>query len=273
MRISLRAENLHLVSGSAERLRGASLRAEPGRWLALVGPNGGGKSSLLRCLAGLERPTQGEVVVGDRPVHAWPRTLLAQRLAWMPQEVLVPAGLSVMDVAMLGATPRRGPFTLPSREEQGRALALLDELGLAARWAEPAETLSVGLQQRLLLAMRLLQVSAGGVLLLDEVTSAQDFEGLVRIEGLLRGRIAEGATLVSVMHDLNLALRWCDDLAVLAEGRMIAQGPKAEVVGSDALECAWPGCIERDELRDGGWVFRPRTCSSTGDGRLHSSAQ
>ena len=198
----------------------------------VAGRNAAGKTTLLRCLAGLMRPRSGRVIVGDRPgPHAWPAAALAARIAFVPQEPQVAAAFTVREVVGLGRHAL-GP-------DPAAVARAIDRLGLADRAEVPWPALSGGGRRRTALARALAQVAADGLLLLDEPTAGLDLDGVRLLAGIVRDHAAGGGTAVLVLHDLAFALGLADRLILLDAGRVALAGPPAETATPDALEAVF----------------------------------
>ncbi|MGW0889903.1 ABC transporter ATP-binding protein [Saccharopolyspora sp. NPDC002578] len=223
--MSLSAHDVSWSAGGALILDGVGLRVDEGRTVGLLGPNGSGKSSLLRLLAGLRRPSSGAVEIGGRAVPQWPRRDLARRVAVVEQQVGTDVDLTVTEVVALGRTPHRngwGGANPADAEIIRRVLAQTGLDGLAdRRW----HSLSGGERQRAQIARALAQEPAE--LILDEPTNHLDIAHQLELLALVR-RLP--VTSVIALHDLNLAGMFCDELAVLSGGRVVATGTPAEVL-------------------------------------------
>lgn len=225
----LATEGLDL--GYADRLvvRDLDLAVPDGKVTVIVGANGCGKSTLLRGLARLLRPASGAVLLDGRSIHQQPSREVARALGLLPQTPVVPEGLSVVDLVGRGRHPHQGAFRRWSRTDDAavaRALELTGTLDLAHR---TVDELSGGQRQRVWIAMVLAQET--DLLLLDEPTTYLDVAHQVEVLDLLTDlNAARGATIVMVLHDLNLAGRYADHLVALREGRVVAAGPPSEVV-------------------------------------------
>jgi len=237
---------------SHDVLRGVRFRVDPGQCVAVCGTNGAGKSTLLRCLNGLLRPRVGTVLLDGEDVGLLGRKEVARRCASVPQQGHG-TDLTVFDVVLLGRLPhcRWGP----SKEDLVRVEGILQEMGLAELAHRPLSALSGGEAQKVILARALAQ--APRVLLLDEPTNHLDLKNqLGMMEAIRRVVHREGLAAVTAIHDLNLALRYCDRLLFLKGGRIHgAVGPSEvtpdlirDVYGVDAV-------IERIHGR---WVVIPR---------------
>ena len=237
-------------------LRDVDLAVGPGEWVAVIGPNGAGKSTLLRVLAGaLSGP--GDVELGGRPVAGLSRRDLARRVAVVPQHPVIPAGMSVLDYALLGRTPYLAFWASEGPDDVRRVRGLLSRLDIAEFGGRPLGRLSGGELQRAVLARALAQDA--GVLLLDEPTTALDIghqqQVLELVDSLRRER---GLAVVSAIHDLTLAAQFADRLVLLDDGEVVASGSAEEVLTAEviALRYGAPVTILRDEA--GGLVVAPR---------------
>jgi iron complex transport system ATP-binding protein len=209
---------------------GVTLAVPPGSTLGLVGPNGSGKSSLLRLVCRLRRVASGVVTLGGTDVAALPRLAIARRVALVEQQAGTEAQLSVRQVVALGRTPHLGalaPWTAADAEAVDTAL---DQVGMGERRDQPWHTLSGGERQRVQIARALAQEPRE--LLLDEPTNHLDIRHQLDILALVR-RLP--ATVMVALHDLNLAAMFCDTLAVLQDGRIVAAGPPEAVLSEELI--------------------------------------
>ena len=224
MRLAL--DSLSVRYGAHSAVDGVSLEARGGEVLALLGPNGSGKSSLLRATAGLLRHGGRVVLDGAAP----------EATGFMPQDSGARAALTVLETVLLGRRRALG-WRVP-RAELARAAQVLDMLGLAPLASRLLCELSGGQRQMVFLAQVL--AAEPSVLLLDEPTSALDIRHQLALLDLLR-RITRDRGLVTViaLHDLNAAARFADRVALLCDGRLLAQGPPAAVLTADRLAFAY----------------------------------
>lgn len=229
----IRCRGVSVSLGGSVVLRDVDLDVERGTWVSIVGPNGAGKSTLLRYLTG-GLPGAGEVRLGGLPFEKLTRRQRAQLVALVPQAPVIPDGMSVVDYVVLGRTPyirplgAEGPGDIAAVHQ---ALSSLDLLGFADR---PVSTLSGGERQRVLIARALAQ--GAPLVLLDEPTTALDVGHQQQVLDLIDDlRRAHDLTVVTTMHDLTLAGQYADRLVLLDHGRVVVDGPAAEVLTEDNL--------------------------------------
>lgn len=221
----IRFESIRAGYPGREVLRGVSFTVPRGKVTSLVGPNGCGKTTLLKTACGLIKPQSGSVTLDGRPLSGYKRRELARKLALLPQSREVPA-LTVERLAACGRYPHLGPgasLTENDRRAVDEALALAGALELRHR---ELKELSGGERQRAYLAMALCQDS--DVLLLDEPTTYLDIGQKNQVMELVRSLNARGRTILAVLHDLPLAFEYSDYVAVMAGGELLAFGTPEE---------------------------------------------
>jgi iron complex transport system ATP-binding protein len=206
-----------------------SLRIQPGRVTIVVGANACGKSTLLRAMARLLRPSSGAVLLDGKSISSLPTRRVATVLGLLPQTPVAPEGIVVGDLVGRGRYPHQGWFRRWTAEDDvavEQALSATGTLDLADR---PVDELSGGQRQRVWIAMALAQQTE--VLLLDEPTTFLDVAHQVEVLDLLTDLNRErGTTIVMVLHDLNLAVRYADHLVAVRDGRLHCEGPPDRVV-------------------------------------------
>ncbi len=200
-----------------------------GQTTVIVGANACGKSTLLRGMARLLRPSQGSVLLDGKEIATLPSRQVARTLGLLPQNPVTPEGVTVVDLVGRGRHPHQGAFRRWSTADEqavAEALELTDTLDLAERLVDE---LSGGQRQRVWVAMALAQQT--DLLLLDEPTTYLDVAHQVEVLDLLAElNETRGTTIVMVLHELNLAARYADHLVAMREGRVVAAGPPAEVI-------------------------------------------
>jgi iron complex transport system ATP-binding protein len=233
----IRIEDVAVELGGREVLRDVSLSVPAGEFLALVGPNGAGKTTLLRTVNGLVEPTRGRVEVAGEPVAGRSARDLARRVATVPQETTLGFDFSVRDVVAMGRTPHQSRFSAPDGDDRSAVERALDRTTTAEFADRPVGELSGGERQRVLLARALAQETP--VLLLDEPTASLDINHQVATLSLVRELATEGRTAVAAIHDLDLAARFCDRLALVAGGELVALDIPEAVLTPERLEEAY----------------------------------
>lgn len=245
-RPALRLSGVAARLGERDVLRDVDLDVPIGTRLGIVGVNGVGKSTLLRILAGVQRPSAGTAYLADdagrlgETVRTSSRER-ARRLAYVPQEEVASAELHVGEMVALGRVPRTRPWARGGRQEREIVRAALDAVGLADRIDDPCDRLSGGERRRAVMARGLAQECP--VMLLDEPTNQLDVAWQLRLLQTVADRVE---TLVATIHDLDLALRSFDRLAVLGRpadsdpdtgpATIVALGPPADVLDTIRVE-------------------------------------
>jgi len=234
----LRANNLAVRRGSRTVLAGIDVQLHPGRVLGVLGPNGAGKSTLLAALCDELAASEGTVSLDGQKLSDWPGQERARRLAVLPQSSSLNFAFSVNEVVAMGRLPHASGRV---RDAQivAEALSAADALHLAGR---SYLALSGGERQRVHLARVLAQLwpgAEGQTLLLDEPTSMLDPLHQHTTLQAVRDFAGRGAAVLVILHDLNLAARYCDHLLLLQEGRPHAYGTPDEVLTAEALETVY----------------------------------
>ncbi len=234
----LTIESLSVSYGPRRVLQQVSLELASGELLALLGPNGAGKSTLVRAVSGVVPVSSGLVRLDALDLLSLPPMARARSIAVVPQAVALPPAFTVWETVLLGRTPHLNFLgqVSPSDEELARrSLARVDALDLAER---RVGELSGGEQQRVLLARALAQSTP--VLLMDEPTAHLDLQHQVALMEMARTLAhQDGLTVLVALHDLNLAARYADRLALLVSGRISAVGPAAHVLTPQAIADAY----------------------------------
>ncbi|SCF00152.1 iron complex transport system ATP-binding protein [Micromonospora viridifaciens] len=222
---------------------GVSVTARPGRVLGLIGPNGSGKTTLLRLLYGALRSGTGQVLVDSDELSTLPSREAARRLAVVVQETGGETALTVAELVLLGRAPHLSTFQRTGRADHEIAARCLTRVGAAHLATRAFAHLSGGERQRVLIARALAQQATH--LLLDEPTNHLDIRYQHEILHLVRN--LDTCSIV-VLHDLNLAARYCDDLVLLGSGGVAAAGTTDEVLDPALLEPVYGIGIQRLEL-------------------------
>ncbi|WP_237929860.1 Fe3+-hydroxamate ABC transporter ATP-binding protein FhuC [Buttiauxella sp. S19-1] len=206
-----------------------------GKVTGLIGHNGSGKSTLLKMLGRHQKPSDGEIQLNNQPLDSWSSKEFACKVAYLPQQLPAAEGMTVRELVAIGRYPWHGAlgrFGAADRELVEEAITLVGLKPFAHRLVD---SLSGGERQRAWIAMLVAQDSR--CLLLDEPTSALDIAHQVDVLALIHRLSQErGLTVIAVLHDINMAARYCDHLVALRGGEMIAQGSPADLMQSATLE-------------------------------------
>ncbi|WP_291414557.1 ABC transporter ATP-binding protein [Actinophytocola sp.] len=225
----LRAEGLRLAYDDRVVVEDLSLLVPPGRISVIVGANACGKSTLLRALARLLTPRAGTVYLDGRSVHSLPTRSVARQLGILPQAPVAPDGLTVIDLVTRGRSPHQSWWRQWSSADESAVLSALRATSLVELADRPVDELSGGQRQRAWIAMAIAQETP--ILLLDEPTTFLDLAHQIDVLDLIVDlNRREGRTIVMVLHDLNQACRYADHVVAMKEGRIVTQGPPAEVI-------------------------------------------
>ncbi|PSP98447.1 ABC transporter [Halobacteriales archaeon QS_4_70_19] len=247
---ALELDDVTVRYGDRTVLDEVSLSVRRGEFLALIGPNGAGKTTLLRTANGLVTPDAGTVRLNGTDGSRLSVRERARRVATVPQETSVGFDFPVRDLVAMGRTAHRSRFSRADESDRAAVRRALDRTDTAAFADRPVGSLSGGERQRVVLARALAQ--AAPLLLLDEPTASLDINHQVRVLGLVRGLVhgagdeegsgptaTAGRTVVAAIHDLDLAARFCDRVALLADGHIRAMGPPETVFDPGQLERAY----------------------------------
>lgn len=227
-------QSVTLGYGDRAVVRELSTEVPDGRITVIVGANACGKSTLLRGMARLLRPSAGAVLLDGRAIASFPSRQVARTLGLLPQTPVTPEGVGVVDLVGRGRHPHQAALRRWSREDEravAEALELTDTLDLADRLVDE---LSGGQRQRVWIAMALAQQT--DLLLLDEPTTYLDLAHQVEVLDLLAElNERRGTTIVMVLHDLNMAARYADHLLAMGAGQIVATGPPGEVITEECV--------------------------------------
>ncbi len=241
----LAATDIHLRLGTENVLSGAHLSTRPGQVVGLIGPNGSGKSSPLRCLYGMLRPTRGAVLIDDATLDSLPQRAVARSIAVVAQDAATGGvDITAAEFVLLGRHVHHDDHRGFTDEDHTATLDALDLVNLSGFAERTLRELSGGERQRTMIARCIAQQSP--VMLLDEPTNHLDIRYQHEILALVR-RLA--LDTIVVLHDLNLANRYCDHLALLDQGQIVHQGTPSDALQSDVLEPVYD--IEVRRLSDG----------------------
>jgi iron complex transport system ATP-binding protein len=259
------ARNLSVSLSGKTIVHGVSLEAKAGQLTAIVGPNGSGKTTMMKAVAG-ELPSKGEITINGHALAALEPWQLAVKRAVLPQAATIAFPFTVREIVRLGLTV--GPNRHAERIDAitAEALAAVDLAGFAGRFYQE---LSGGEQQRVQLARVLSQIwepvldGEPCFLMLDEPVSALDIRHQLTIMTLARRYCESGGGVIAVMHDLNLTAMFADHMVMMRSGRIERAGPPADVMTDDAMEAVFGCCMRVNGVPATGVPFvLPHTASA-----------
>ncbi len=248
MTAAVTLENVRAGYRDADVLADLTLAVEKGELFGVLGPNGCGKTTLLRLVSGVLRPRAGRVTAAGADVGTAPPREMARRVAVVPQETAPVFAMAALEVVLLGRQPWHPAFAFESDEDIAAARTALADVDAGALADRDFATLSGGERQRVLLARALCQ--GGDVLLCDEPTAHLDLRHQAATFRLLRALAARARTVLVVTHDVQLAAQACDRVALFGPGgRVVACGTPAEALTTETLAAAFGirAAVSRDE--------------------------
>ncbi|MGJ8645508.1 MAG: Fe(3+) dicitrate ABC transporter ATP-binding protein FecE [Marinomonas colpomeniae] len=232
--MSLSTHNLSVGYHAKAIVKNVSLTIPDGKIVALLGPNGCGKSTLLKAMSRILSPMEGEIHWQGKNILAESSRYLATQLALLPQTQPIPEGIKVKDLVAYGRSPYTGFWGRLTTDDNKVIQDAMDKVGVAELAEQLVSELSGGQRQRVWLAMTLAQDTP--YLLLDEPTTYMDLSHQVELMELFKKLNDAGKTIVTVLHDINQAARYCDHLIVMKDGEIITQGEPETVLTKDMLK-------------------------------------
>lgn len=239
----MQVNQLVYTAGKRTILDNISFTLSPGKVTVILGPNGAGKSTLLRLLSGGHRPSGGTVTWLNQPLHTIPPAQLAKQRAVLTQQYAIALSFTCEEVVLMGRYPHFS--NQPKPEDLQAVKAAMEEMHVTHLGKRSFQTLSGGEQQRVQAARVLAQLwnnqeeTSGKMLLMDEPTSGMDIQHQQLLLGKARKLAQQQYTVLIVLHDLNLAARYADEIVLLQNGRLLAAGTTATVLQPTILQQAY----------------------------------
>ena len=265
--------------GEADVLKSVSFCADRGERIAVLGPNGVGKSTLFRCLLGFLEPKRGSVKIAGRDVRDYSRRALAAELAYIPQSYSPAFDHTVLDSVLMGLGAQLGPFDRPSREQTNAAQRILDELGIGALASRGCMRISGGERQLMLLGRALIQNAH--TLIMDEPTASLDYGNSFRVMQRIEALSAGGYSVIFSTHEPNQAFRYATKVLALKDGRVLAFGLPGQVLTPELLQTLYGVPVAVTQVQAGSRVFSVCTpiggainvCLDTGHDPVHAGGE
>ena len=223
--------------GGAPVLQNVSFSARGGEVIALLGPNGVGKSTLFRCLLGFLKPSQGEILIGGKPLSSYSHRDLAREIAYIPQSYSPTFNYTVRESVLMGVTARLGPLESPTEEQLLLVMQTLSQLGIAQLAGRGSQNISGGERQLMLIARALVQDAR--VLIMDEPTANLDYGNSYRVMERVARLGSKGYTVLFSSHDPNQAFRYATRVLALKDGTLLADGAPARVLTEPVLSALY----------------------------------
>lgn len=277
--MQLEASDLVFSYGEADVLKSVSFCADRGERIAVLGPNGVGKSTLFRCLLGFLEPKRGSVKIAGRDVRDYSRRALAAELAYIPQSYSPAFDHTVLDSVLMGLGAQLGPFDRPSREQTNAAQRILDELGIGALASRGCMRISGGERQLMLLGRALIQNAH--TLIMDEPTASLDYGNSFRVMQRIEALSAGGYSVIFSTHEPNQAFRYATKVLALKDGRVLAFGLPGQVLTPELLQTLYGVPVAVTQVQAGSRVFSVCTpiggainvCLDTGHDPVHAGGE
>lgn len=247
--MNIQAKDIAATLGNAQILRGVSLEASANDFIGLIGPNGSGKSTLLKCIYRVLEPTGGAVYLDGRQLSGYSYRESAKRLAVLAQHNYYNFDFSVRDVVLMGRSPHKRHLEADNAQDFQIVRESLELVGMGAFSNRSFSTLSGGEQQRVILARALAQQTP--CLILDEPTNHMDIKYQLQLMDIVKGL---NRTIISAIHDLNVAAMYCTKLYVLKAGKVVAFGTPEEILTPQLIRDVYE--VEAEVYRDAGGILR-----------------
>ena len=231
--MAIDVRTLSFSYGGAPVLQNVSFSARGGEVIALLGPNGVGKSTLFRCLLGFLKPQRGEVRIDGKALSDFSRRALAREIAYIPQSYSPTFNYTVRESVLMGVTAKLGALEIPTAEQQVLVMRTLSQLGIAHLAERGSRKISGGERQLMLIARALVQNAR--VLIMDEPTANLDYGNSYHVMERVAQLGKDGYTVIFSSHDPNQAFRHATRVLALKDGSILADGPSAQVLTEPVL--------------------------------------
>lgn len=229
----LEIRNLKFAYGDHKVLKDISFEAREGEMLCILGPNGAGKSTMFRCILGLLRGYEGEILIDGSEVSDLPARERASRMAYIPQTSKQAFSYTALDMVLMGASSALSAWRAPGARERKQALAALERLGILELSGRLYTNLSGGEQQLVLIARAIAQ--GAKTLIMDEPTSSLDYGNQMRVEQQLKSLADEGYLIVQSTHNPEQTYMFADRIIAIKDGTIISAGRPEEIMDEELI--------------------------------------
>lgn len=233
-KLTLTCSDISFAYHQRKVIKNLSAEFNSGEFVGLIGPNGTGKSTLLKLLLGLMAPGTGSISLESEALKDLPRKTIAQKISLVPQDHAIEYAFSVQEIVAMGRTPYLGSYQTETKNDIEIIKQAIHRTDLAHLAEQRADQLSGGERQRVFIARALAQQT--DTLLLDEPTANLDLCHQLELMSLVKGLTSEGKLAIAAIHDLELASRYCDRLVLLSEGTVVADGTPTDVLNETNLQ-------------------------------------
>ena len=240
------AEAVKLFIGKQAILKGMDFHLHDKEFLGIIGPNGSGKSTFLKCIYRVQRPSEGTISLDGRPIDDFSYRESAQRLSVVAQHNFYSFDFPVLDVVLMGRSPHKKLLERDNLRDYELARKALGVVGMAAFEERSFSSLSGGEQQRVILARALTQEAE--CMILDEPTNHLDIKYQLQIMDIVKGL---DLTVVSAIHDLNIAALYCDRLIAIRKGRVVGLGTPRELLTEEFIHALYEVRAKVETAEDG----------------------
>lgn len=231
--MSIEVKNVTFSYGYKDVLKDISFQAADGDLVAVLGPNGVGKSTFFQCLLGFLKPQSGDILLNGKPVRSLSSIRIAREIAYIPQSVTPAFNYTVLDTVIMGMANQIGTFQMPGEEQRKKAMEALDSLGIAHLADRGCNRISGGERQLMLLARSLVQDAK--ILIMDEPTANLDYGNSFRVMQKIQELGSRNYTVIFSTHEPNQAFRYANRVLALKGGKVLAEGAPGEKLSENIL--------------------------------------
>ncbi len=249
----LSLHNASLEIGGHFLVREVSLSLKSGKLTAFVGRNGSGKTTVLRLLAGLISPTNGKAVLQNTDLSNFRRRELAQKIAFVPQDTHIEFDFTVEEIVAMGRNPHLGRFGRETLHDKNAIAEAMRRANVESLKSRLVTELSGGERQRVVLARSL--ATEAEIMLFDEPTASLDIAHSLEVLEMCQNFTLEGKTIGVAIHDLNAAVRFADEVVLMNDGKVFAEGATEEVLIEENINQVFGVCTDRTMTADGKAFF------------------